>query len=72
MIIRITTLFMLLISSGTVQAQDLPENQDGKEQEKSHLQQEKTTGQEQLRWPIPFNPSQEIGADSQVSFPTDI
>ena len=23
-------------------------------------------------WPPPFNPSEEIGADSQVSFPTDI
>jgi hypothetical protein len=23
-------------------------------------------------WPRPFTPSQEIGADSQISFPTDI
>lgn len=23
-------------------------------------------------WPLPFNPSQEISADSPVSFPTDI
>jgi hypothetical protein len=23
-------------------------------------------------WPVPFQPSQEIGADSPVSFPTDI
>ena len=27
---------------------------------------------EDVVWPPPFNPSEEIGADSQVSFPTDI
>ena len=27
---------------------------------------------EEIVWPKPFKPSEEIGADSQVSFPTDI
>ncbi|MBW2658318.1 MAG: hypothetical protein JRC87_01770 [Deltaproteobacteria bacterium] len=25
-----------------------------------------------LNWPAPFQPSEEVGADSEVSFPTDI
>ena len=33
---------------------------------------ESTFQQEQATWPSPFHPSQEIGADSQVSFPADI
>lgn len=27
---------------------------------------------ETVAWPPPFKPSEEIGADSQISFPTDI
>lgn len=27
---------------------------------------------EPVVWPVPFSPSQEIGADSMISFPTDI
>ena len=27
---------------------------------------------EKIVWPKPFKPSEEIGADSQISFPTDI
>ena len=72
MIIRILTLTMLLAGPGIVLAQDPREDLSGKEEEKAHIQQENAAGQEQPRWPIPFNPSQEIGADSQVSFPTDI
>ncbi len=30
------------------------------------------TRQSPSPWPLPFTPSQEVGADSQVAFPTDI
>jgi hypothetical protein len=30
------------------------------------------SGAPTVPWPRPFTPSQEIGADSQISFPTDI
>lgn len=72
MILRIITLLLLLTGPGITQAQDHPEYQDGKDEQNSPLPQQQSNGREQVRWPIPFNPSQEIGADSQVSFPTDI
>ena len=34
--------------------------------------QEEQSGQSPSPWPLPFNPSQDVGADSQVAFPTDI
>ncbi len=33
---------------------------------------EEPAGQSTSDWPLPFNPSQDVGADSQVAFPTDI
>jgi hypothetical protein len=72
MIIRTTVLLMLLICSGTAQAQDIREHQDSIEEDTAHIERKTTEEPEQTRWPLPFNPSQEIGADSQVSFPTDI
>lgn len=33
---------------------------------------ENNAQQGQPTWPVPFKPTQEIGADSQISFPTDI
>ena len=33
---------------------------------------EPQTPEEAVVWPPPFKPSEEIGADSQISFPTDI
>jgi hypothetical protein len=39
------------------------------------VKKEPVTGTQQkgvASWPQPFHPSKEVGADSQVSFPTDI
>jgi len=39
------------------------------------VKKEPVTGTQQkgaVSWPQPFHPSKEVGADSQVSFPTDI
>lgn len=33
---------------------------------------DRDSGAPAVDWPRPFKPSEEIGADSQISFPTDI
>jgi hypothetical protein len=68
-------LFMLLIviPVSFVRAKSTGgENANGlsppEKKEQSTEQQEKKS----TVWPQPFQPSEEVGADSQVSFPTDI
>lgn len=34
--------------------------------------QDEQSQQKPITWPSPFTPSQNVGADSQVAFPTDI
>ncbi len=50
-------------------------NKENKEKTKKTAQKQASETQQQHQphiWPKPFQPSKEIGADSQISFPTDI
>ena len=44
------------------------ENRSDEKKKEPAGQQQKGT----VNWPAPFQPSEKVGADSQVSFPTDI
>ena len=70
--------FFLLVFSGSVlsQPEQGPEQGEGKEDVKT-VQPPKKAEQgsqkpEEHQWPLPFVPSEEVGADSVISFPTDI
>lgn len=69
-----TLLIILLFLGQPVWADEAPdsaETETGRpEQRKEPAQEEK--GSDSVVWPLPFKPSQEIGADSMISFPTDI
>ncbi len=64
---------VLFIVSPLVQAQDRP---DSAASEVEGQPQQSSTGTDSapppVPWPKPFKPSEKIGADSQISFPTDI
>lgn len=68
---RMLTLLILLIFSPLLWAQDQPEpnTSDAASQKETPKKQDQS---ETTIWPKSFQPSQEIGADSQISFPTDI
>ncbi len=67
-------LIVLLLGSVAVWAEEAPVPAD-RTSTTSDTQTETDAQQssaEDIVWPPPFNPSEEIGADLQVSFPTDI
>ena len=68
----LTIIFCLIC--GSISAQDSPppdkEKQEGPAQEEKNV--DTTTQPAAEIWPESFNPSEQIGADSQISFPTDI
>ncbi len=70
-------LWLVLVLTCTVanaQNQDVS-NKENKEiiKKKAPKQASETQQKQQPNiWPKPFQPSKEIGADSQISFPTDI
>lgn len=69
----IVLLFLLFISIPPVWAQDSSGNADPKTE--IPPREESSSGDSAtppVPWPKPFKPSEEIGADSQISFPTDI
>ncbi len=72
--IRTALLVLLLFCSSGLKAQ---EQQDpAGSQPVGPVAQEPATPEsappEQPDWPRPFQPSEQVGADSQISFPTDI
>ncbi len=71
--IRIVIIFLLLASSSWLWAEDQPESTEPKPSDAVSKKEPQGLGQPAPTiWPRPFQPSQEIGADSQISFPTDI
>ncbi len=73
--IRTLIIILLLSLLRTAAAEDTMPKQDsgGNDiQNRPVEKQEEQPGQSPSSWPLPFTPSQEVGADSQVAFPTDI
>lgn len=70
----LVTLILLALTSGAVRAQEdpTPTAQTPTTSETPAETTAEESSAEDVVWPPPFNPSEEIGADSQVSFPTDI
>lgn len=73
--IRSIIIILLLSLPHTAAAEDtMPGQNSAGDAEKSRPieEQEEQSRQNPSPWPQPFTPSQEVGADSQVAFPTDI
>jgi hypothetical protein len=73
--IRTTIIILLFSLLHTAAAEDtIPGQNSAGDAEKSRPTegQEEQSRQPPSPWPQPFTPSQEVGADSQVAFPTDI
>ena len=71
--IRILIVLVLLGSGSSLWAEDGSVSTEPKPSDA--VSQKEPQSQDQPAptiWPRPFKPSQEIGADSQISFPTDI
>ena len=71
--IRILIVLVLLGSGASLWAEDGSVSTEPKPSDA--VSQKEPQSQDQPAptiWPRPFQPSQEIGADSQISFPTDI
>ena len=68
----------LLVISGTVLSQPEKSPEQGNEEETVEKIQppekpaEETKKPGEREWPPPFEPSENVGADSEISFPTDI
>ena len=67
-------LLILLIFSQPLMAQDSPNSAEPKPDSSTSTKEAVKEGAQQppAIWPKPFKPSEEIRADSQISFPTDI
>ncbi len=67
-------LIILMVSCAGVRAQNdpVPANPPPPPSEAPPVQTPQGSSGEEVVWPPPFQPSEEIGADSQISFPTDI
>jgi hypothetical protein len=72
--IRILILILLLSGMQNAAAQDTPPRKGSGDVEKTQPveAQDRQIQQDTPAWPPPFTPSQNVGADSQVAFPTDI
>lgn len=72
--IRILILILLLLGMQRAVAQDRPPQKGNGDVEKTQPveAQGREIQQNTPAWPPPFTPSQNVGADSQVAFPTDI
>jgi hypothetical protein len=72
--IRSALLLILLLCSSGLQAQEQPE--PAEPQPAGPVVQEPAAQEpappKAPGWPLPFQPSEQVGADSQISFPTDI
>ncbi len=68
--IRLIIFLLLLGTPSILHADDAA---SPNEQETRPIDQpEENKAQQSTTWPYPFTPSQDVGADSQVAFPTDI
>ena len=67
-------LIILVVGSAAVRAEEdpVPTTQTPTTLETPTETAPRESTAEDVVWPPPFKPSEEIGADSQVSFPTDI
>jgi len=72
--IRILILILLLSGMQSAAAEEAPPHKDDGDVEKTQPveAQGRQIQQNTPAWPPPFTPSQNVGADSQVAFPTDI
>lgn len=71
---NVLILIILLCLGQTSLAQDNPDSTEPETNRPVPVK-ESTSGEKEpapVIWPQPFKPSEEIGADSQISFPTDI
>jgi len=74
----ITVAFFLCFSAtGFSQSQEQPQGGgekkvEEKAQQPRHEADVKTVKPDEKEWPPPFEPSEKVGADSVISFPTDI
>ena len=73
----LVALIVLVLSSGAARAQEdsTPTAQTPASSEtpaETTAEESSESSAEDVVWPPPFNPSEEIGADAQISFPTDI
>jgi len=64
-------IFILLLGIPSISPADDAPSQNEQDSE-TISQSEENNAQQSTTWPYPFTPSQEVGADSQVAFPTDI
>ncbi|MBW2682199.1 MAG: hypothetical protein JRC69_01370 [Deltaproteobacteria bacterium] len=76
--IRVSAMVLLLLFPAVTPVSFAQDQRDGGENVNGPVVQEKkeqATAPQQAKptvWPQPFQPSVEVGADSEVSFPTDI
>lgn len=74
--IRVILICCVFLLSTPLKAQNIEEDSKNMPRIKVDKKQEQHPESQPKKnppsWPIPFQPSKEIGADSQVSFPTDI
>ncbi len=69
----IIILLSTLLHTAAAEATRPEQNSEGNDPSDGPVEkQEEPSGQGSPAWPLPFNPSQDVGADSQVAFPTDI
>jgi hypothetical protein len=70
----LAALIVLVLCSGAARAQEdsTPTAQTPASSETPAETTAEESSAEDVVWPPPFNPSEEIGADAQISFPTDI
>ena len=71
--LAIPALLFLMLSVPCISSADetIPSQQSDNRQEQQTTEQAEMPKNE-TTWPHPFVPSEEVGADSQVAFPTDI
>ena len=65
-------LLLLLISGAPLWAQDTDDTAGSEAGSQVQPPPGGESVQEPVPWPRPFTPSEEVGADSSISFPTDI
>lgn len=63
---------LLLIVPPPALAQDKPDSAEPEEKSRPQAPAGEVKDPSPAAWPRPFEPTEEIGADAQISFPTDI
>lgn len=69
----IILMFLFSVLNSAALGETIPQKSTaGTEKSKPAEKQDDQHQQKPVTWPPPFTPSQNVGADSQVAFPTDI